>query len=157
MRIRLLGIGTKMPSWVDEGVAEYQKRMPRECTLEVVELPLGNKGRERDPPTAMRKEAESLRGALRPQDHIVALEVRGKPWTTEQLGEQLGTWMQSGRDVALLVGGPDGLEPELSRGASQRWSLSPLTLPHPIVRIVLAEQIYRAHSLLRGHPYHRSG
>ena len=103
----------------------------------------------------MQQEAEALRKAIRPNDHVVALAVDGKAWSTEQLSENLEGWRGLGCDVALLVGGPDGMTDEIMKLAKQRWSLSALTLPHPLVRVLLAEQIYRAWTILQGHPYHK--
>lgn len=155
MRVRLLAVGTRMPAWVTQGVEEYRKRLPRDFALEVEEIAPGQRGKNADIPRAMAQEAERLRARLRGDEHVVALEVGGKPWSTEQLAEQAEGWRLEGRDVVLLVGGPDGLEAGLSASADQRWSLSPLTLPHPLVRILLAEQLYRAWTLMVGHPYHR--
>ncbi|MFO8045829.1 MAG: 23S rRNA (pseudouridine(1915)-N(3))-methyltransferase RlmH [Halomonas sp.] len=155
MRVRLLAVGTRMPAWVNEGVEEYRKRLPRDFTLEVEEIAPGQRGKNADIPRAMAQEAERIRARLRGDEHVVALEVAGKPWSTEQLAEKAEAWRFAGRDVVLLVGGPDGLEAGLSVAADQRWSLSPLTLPHPLVRILLAEQLYRAWTLMVGHPYHR--
>ncbi|MBB3332207.1 23S rRNA (pseudouridine1915-N3)-methyltransferase [Halomonas campaniensis] len=155
MRVRLLAVGTRMPAWVTQGVEEYRKRLPRDFALEVEEIAPGQRGKNADIPRAMALEAERIRARLRGDEQVVALEVGGKAWSTEQLAEQAEAWRLEGRDVALLVGGPDGLEPGLSAAADQRWSLSPLTLPHPLVRILLAEQLYRAWTLMVGHPYHR--
>lgn len=155
MKVRLLAVGTRMPAWVTQGVEEYRKRLPRDFALEVEEIAPGQRGKNADIPRAVAQEAERIRARLRGDEHIVALEVGGKPWSTEQLAEQAEGWRLEGRDVVLLVGGPDGLEPGLSAAADQRWSLSPLTLPHPLVRILLAEQLYRAWTLMVGHPYHR--
>ncbi|WP_027962269.1 23S rRNA (pseudouridine(1915)-N(3))-methyltransferase RlmH [Halomonas halodenitrificans] len=155
MRVRLLAVGTRMPAWVTEGVEEYRKRLPRDFALEVEEIAPGQRGKNADLARAMASEAERIRARLRGNEHLVALEVGGKAWSTERLAEQAENWRLAGRDVALLVGGPDGLAPELSAAADQRWSLSPLTLPHPLVRILLAEQLYRAWTLMVGHPYHR--
>ncbi|PWV74899.1 MULTISPECIES: 23S rRNA (pseudouridine(1915)-N(3))-methyltransferase RlmH [Halomonas] len=155
MRVRLLAVGTRMPAWVTEGVEEYRKRLPRDFALEVEEIAPGQRGKNADIPRAIAQEAERIRARLRGDEHVVALEVGGKPWSTEQLATHAEAWRLDGRDVALLVGGPDGLEPGLSAAADQRWSLSPLTLPHPLVRILLAEQLYRAWTLMVGHPYHR--
>ncbi|MGJ7460650.1 23S rRNA (pseudouridine(1915)-N(3))-methyltransferase RlmH [Halomonas sp. MA07-2] len=155
MRVRLLAVGTRMPAWVTEGVEEYRKRLPRDFPLEVEEIAPGQRGKNADIPRAMAQEAERIRARLRGDEHVVALEVGGKPWSTEQLAEQAEAWRLAGSDVVLLVGGPDGLEAGLSTAADQRWSLSPLTLPHPLVRILLAEQLYRAWTLMVGHPYHR--
>lgn len=155
MRIRLLAVGTRMPPWVTQGVEEYRKRLPRDFSLDVEEIAPGQRGKNADIPRAMAVEAERIQARLRGDEHVVALEVGGQPWSTERLAQEAEAWRLDGRDVALLVGGPDGLEPALSAAADQRWSLSPLTLPHPLVRILLAEQLYRAWTLMVGHPYHR--
>ncbi|GAA0621537.1 23S rRNA (pseudouridine(1915)-N(3))-methyltransferase RlmH [Halomonas beimenensis] len=155
MRVRLLAVGTRMPDWVTRGVEEYRKRLPRDFPLEVEEIAPGARGKNADTRRAVSQEAERIRARLRGDEHLVALEVGGKAWSTEQLARQAEDWRLEGRDVALLVGGPDGLDPSLSASADQHWSLSPLTLPHPLVRILLAEQLYRAWTLMVGHPYHR--
>ncbi|GEK48134.1 ribosomal RNA large subunit methyltransferase H [Bisbaumannia pacifica] len=155
MRLKVLAVGQKMPAWVEAGVAEYRKRLPRDFALEIIEIAPGSRGKNSDPARAIAQEAARIRERLKGNEHLVALEVEGKPWSTEQLAGEAEGWRQEGRDVALLVGGPDGLAPSLSASAQQRWSLSPLTLPHPLVRILLAEQLYRAWTLLVGHPYHR--
>ncbi|MCS2609403.1 23S rRNA (pseudouridine(1915)-N(3))-methyltransferase RlmH [Halomonas dongshanensis] len=155
MKIRLLAVGTKMPAWVEEGVETYRKRLPRDFSLEIEEIALGQRGKNADVAKARAQEAQRIRDRLRGDEFIVALEVKGKAWTTEQLAFEAGEWRMLGRDVVLLVGGPDGLAPELSAMADRKWSLSALTLPHPLVRILLAEQLYRAWTLLVGHPYHR--
>lgn len=155
MRIHLIAVGTRMPEWVNEGYREYARRLPPECALELREIPLGKRGKNADIQRLRQQEGEKMAAAIPKGAATVALEVKGKPWSTEQLSQQLGRWLADGRDLALLVGGPDGIDPDLSRRADQRWSLSPLTLPHPLVRVVVAEQLYRAWSLLNGHPYHR--
>lgn len=155
MKIYLIAVGTKMPGWVGDGVDEYRKRLPRECLLELVEIPMAKRGKNADIPRLMRQEGERIAQAIPKGCRVVTLEVEGKGWTTPQLAGRLEQWLGDGRDVALLVGGPDGLDAETRRLADERWSLSNLTLPHPLVRIVVAEQIYRAWSLIQGHPYHR--
>ncbi|QEM81491.1 23S rRNA (pseudouridine(1915)-N(3))-methyltransferase RlmH [Halomonas binhaiensis] len=155
MKVRLLAVGTRMPAWVNDGVEEYRKRLPRDFSLEIEEIAPGHRGKNADVARAIAQEAERIETRLKGDEHIVALEVLGKAWTTEHLAQEADAWRMEGRDVVLLVGGPDGLSSELSARAHQRWSLSPLTLPHPVVRIVLAEQLYRAWTLMVGHPYHR--
>lgn len=155
MKLKLLAVGTRMPDWVERGVEEYRKRLPRDFTLEIHEIPPGARGKNADVARAVALEGERMRERLRGNEYCVALEVDGQPWSTERLSTEADRWRLAGRDVALLVGGPEGLEPGLSASADQRWSLSPLTLPHPLVRILLAEQLYRAWTLLVGHPYHR--
>jgi len=156
MQIHLIAVGEKMPRWVQEGFNEYAKRLPAECALRLVEVPAGKRGKNADIARIMRDESSRLLAAVPKGATLVALEVDGKRWSTEQLAEQLDGWMNSGQDLALLVGGPDGLTDEVRAAAQRHWSLSPLTLPHPLVRVVLAEQLYRAWSILRNHPYHRA-
>lgn len=155
MKIRLIAVGTKMPAWVSAGFHEYQKRLPRELTLELVELSLGQRSKHQPTERAIRQEGDAMLAALGKGEHVVALEVQGKAWSTPQLAAQLTDWQMQGQSVALLVGGPDGLDERCLELAQQTWSLSPLTLPHPLVRVVLAEQLYRAWSLNQGHPYHK--
>jgi len=156
MQIHLLAVGEKMPAWVQDGFSEYAKRLPHACRLTLKEIPPGRRGKNADVERAMQDEAERIEAALPQGVRIVALDVTGKSWSTQRFSMELGAWMQDGRDVALLIGGPDGLHPSILARAEQRWSLSPLTFPHPLVRVVVAEQIYRAWSLLNNHPYHRA-
>jgi 23S rRNA (pseudouridine1915-N3)-methyltransferase len=144
-----------MPAWVDTGYREYAKRLPPECRLDLVEIDPGHRGKGASPDVARRIEGERMLAQLPKGAQVVALDVRGRSWSTEELARQLAAWMADGRDLALLVGGPEGLAEPCVERADLRWSLSPLTFPHPLVRVILAEQIYRAWSLLRGHPYHR--
>ncbi|UUA74792.1 23S rRNA (pseudouridine(1915)-N(3))-methyltransferase RlmH [Cellvibrio sp. QJXJ] len=158
MRIRIIAVGTKMPDWVEQGYAEYAKRMPRDVTVEMLELPLAQRGKNTDIATAMAKEGEAMLAAIEKGgkgEQVIALDVKGKPWSTEQLAENLASWKMSGFNYCLLIGGPDGLAPECLALASVKWSLSPLTLPHPLVRILVIEQLYRACSILQNHPYHK--
>jgi len=155
MKARLISVGERMPGWVADGFAEYARRLSRELPLELVELPLGNRGRNRDPARAIAEEGSAVLAALPRDAHVVALDGRGKPWSSEQLAEQLARWRMLGRDLAILIGGPDGHAPEVLARADQCWSLGPLTLPHMLVRLIVAEQLYRATTILAGHPYHR--
>lgn len=155
MRIRIIAIGTKMPDWVEAGYAEYAKRMPRDLTVEMVELPLAVRSKNSDIQKAMEKEGEAMLATIGKGEQVIALDVKGKPWSTEQLAENLASWKMSGDNFCLLIGGPDGLAPAMLQLASIKWSLSPLTLPHPLVRILLIEQLYRASSILQNHPYHK--
>lgn len=156
MRLKLVCVGQKMPGWVTEGFQEYARRMPRELPLELTEIPMAHRGKNPDISRLMRQEADAILGATSGSDRVVALEVEGRPWSTEKLALQLENWQLEGRDVSFLVGGPDGLHDDCRRRADQQWSLSPLTLPHPLVRILLAEQLYRAWTITRNHPYHRA-
>ena len=156
MKIKLLAVGTKMPSWVSDGFSEYAKRLPRDMSLELVELPLGARGKNADIQKAIQKESDAILAQIGKQDHVIALEVKGHNWSTEALAENMERWQMNGQTVVLLVGGPDGLSDACRSRANQQWSLSALTLPHPIVRVILSEQIYRAWSVTQNHPYHRS-
>lgn len=156
MQIHLIAVGDKMPPWIQQGYEEFAKRLPAECTLRLVEIPAGRRGKNADIARILRDESRRQLAAVPKGARVIALEVRGKTWSTEQLSEELGGWLQHGRDVALLVGGPDGLDAEARAAAQQQWSLSALTLPHPLVRVLVAEQLYRAWSILQNHPYHRA-
>ncbi|HEX7029843.1 MAG TPA: 23S rRNA (pseudouridine(1915)-N(3))-methyltransferase RlmH [Gammaproteobacteria bacterium] len=155
MKIRVLAAGQKMPAWVTEGWNEYATRMPPECRLELLELPLAQRAKSRPVERAVQEEGERMLAALG-SEQLIALDVRGKAWSTGQLSAELSGWLQGGRDIALAIGGPDGLSDAVLERAERRWSLSPLTLPHPLVRVIVAEQLYRAMSILKNHPYHRA-
>ncbi|MGB0663512.1 MAG: 23S rRNA (pseudouridine(1915)-N(3))-methyltransferase RlmH [Pontibacterium sp.] len=155
MKIRLIAVGSKMPAWVTDGFNEYKKRLPSDMALELVEIPLGHRGKNADTARAMAQEGDAMLAAIGKGDRVIALEVLGKSWSTEKLADTLADWRMDGHNVSLLVGGPDGLDPRCSAQADVKWSLSALTLPHPFVRVILAEQLYRAHTILAGHPYHK--
>ncbi|MDP2878874.1 MAG: 23S rRNA (pseudouridine(1915)-N(3))-methyltransferase RlmH [Sulfuricella sp.] len=155
MKLLILAVGHKMPAWVNEGFAEYAKRMPREARIELVEIKpekrVGGKTREQ----VYEAEQSRIEAAL-PADCVrVVLDEHGKDWSTLELAGELKDWMRGGRDVAFVIGGADGLHPEVKRQANRLWSLSRLTLPHGLVRVVLAEQLYRAVTVIQNHPYHR--
>ncbi len=156
MRLRLVCVGQKMPAWVNEGYAEYARRFPPEMKLFLDEIPLAQRGRNSDVSRAIRQEGERMLSHLSEGERVIALEERGRSWSTMALAEEMERWRTDGRDVAFLVGGPDGLAEPCRARAEQRWSLSPLTLPHPLVRVLVAEQLYRAWSITQNHPYHRA-
>ena len=156
MKIHLLAVGTRMPDWVKTGYAKYAGRMPRECALNLIEIPVGPRGQHPDIARIVRVESERLLAAVPSGSRLVALDERGQESSTVELAGQLAGWLREGRDVSLLVGGPDGLDAACRDRAERLWSLSRLTLPHPLVRVVVAEQLYRAWSLLHNHPYHRA-
>jgi len=155
MRITLYAVGNKMPAWVAQGFNEYSRRFPRDMSFHLVEIPPGKRGKNADICRILEKEGELMLAAIPKGCRIVTLEIEGKPWTTPQLAKQLQKWQIDSRDVALLVGGPEGLAPACIQASEHKWSLSPLTLPHPMVRVVLAESLYRAWSINNNHPYHR--
>ncbi len=154
MKIQLVAVGTKMPKWVTTGFEEYQRRFPKDIPFELVEIPAGKRGKNADIKRILDQEGNTMLNACG-RNRIVTLDIPGKPWTTEQLAQQLEIWKNDGRDVSLLIGGPEGLSSECKQRAEQSWALSPLTLPHPLVRVVVAESLYRAWSLTTNHPYHR--
>ena len=156
MKAKLIAVGERAPSWVAEGFAEYQKRLSHGLPLELVEVAPGIRGKGRDAVRATFDEGQRVIAAYPKNACIIALDGRGKLHTSEQLAQRLEFWRQQGRDLVFLIGGPEGHSPEVMASASETWSLGPLTLPHMLVRLVLAEQIYRAQSLLSNHPYHRA-
>ena len=155
MKIRLIAVGSKMPAWVETAFKTYAQRLPRDCQLELIEIPAAKRTRNQLASKWMEKEGELIQKAIEPSDWVVALDVEGHSWSTQKLAQQITNWQSKGCNVALLVGGPDGLSPECLKRANQRWSLSALTLPHSMVRVVLSEAIYRAWSVTVNHPYHR--
>lgn len=155
MRIHLLAVGRRMPDWVQAGFAEYSRRLPAECSLHLQEIEPGRRSKSQSPARAQAEEAGHLLGAVPGGARVIALEERGKSMTSMKLAAQMQDWLQDGRDVALLVGGADGLTDACRQRADWQWSLSDLTLPHGMVRVLVAEQLYRAWSILNNHPYHR--
>ena len=155
MQIHIIAIGTRMPGWVEQGYAEYTRRMPPECRVQLHEINAGKRGKNADIARLTEQEGQRMLAAIPKNTQVIALDVLGRSWSTEKLAAQMSQWMQSGQDMTLLVGGPEGLSEECRKRGQAGWSLSPLTLPHPLVRIVLAEQLYRASSILKGHPYHK--
>lgn len=155
MRIRLIAVGSKMPGWVEEGWREYVKRLPSEIQLELVEIPLVTRKKNSDVKRLIQQEGDAMLAKAQPGERIVTLEVNGKAWSSEQLAGELERWKLDARTVNLMIGGPEGLAPQVQARSEQQWSLSPLTLPHPLVRIVVGEQLYRACTILSGHPYHK--
>ncbi|WP_194756008.1 23S rRNA (pseudouridine(1915)-N(3))-methyltransferase RlmH [Aliidiomarina indica] len=155
MRLQLIAVGNKMPGWISEGYHEYAKRMPPELPLDLTEIVPGKRSKKADVQRLTVQEGEKVLAAIKPGTHVVALEVQGKPWDTHKLAQRMQQWQLNGQDVAFLVGGPEGLSADCKARANEMWSLSPLTLPHPMVRVIIAEALFRAWSLLNNHPYHR--
>ncbi len=155
MKLRILAVGTRMPGWVDEAWHDFAKRMPREMPLELVEIKAEPRTTGKPPAILMAAEANRLRAALSGRCRKVMLDERGDNLTTQALAQRLETWLGAGEDVAIVIGGPDGLDADFKKEADETLRLSSLTLPHALVRVILAEALYRAASVLKGHPYHR--
>ena len=156
MKARLVAVGERAPAWVAEGFAEYRKRLSHWLPLDLVEIEPGLRGKGRDTARATADEGARVLAALPKSVHVVALDVGGRAWSSEELAQRLQHWRNGGRDLALLIGGPEGHAGEVLAAADERWSLGPLTLPHMLVRLVVAEQLYRAAALLANHPSHRA-
>jgi 23S rRNA (pseudouridine1915-N3)-methyltransferase len=155
MRLVLVAAANRQPAWVDEGFAEYARRLRGGYSLELKQVPLARRG-AKAPAAAVEREGERLLAAVPGGARLVALDERGFVWSTDELAARLSSWQRLGAPVCFLVGGPDGLSPACLARADERWALSRLTLPHGLVRIVVAEALYRAWSVLGGHPYHRA-
>lgn len=156
MKLLIVAVGAKMPSWVNDAFEEYAKRMPREARIELVEIKPASRTEGKPVDAVMEAEAERIAAALPPGCEVIALDERGKNPSTVELAEMFGQWLTGGRDVAFVIGGADGLHASIKARAARLMSLSRMTLPHGLARVLLAEQLYRAMSLLKGHPYHRA-
>ena len=155
MRIHILAVGDRMPEWVETGYAEYAKRLPRECRLVLHEIPAGKRGKNADLARLTADEGQRLLAAVPKGARVIAFDRAGRELDTDGLAAALRTQLGRGSDLALLIGGPEGLSDECLAAADERWSLSRLTFAHPVVRVVLAEQLYRAWSIIGNKPYHR--
>lgn len=155
MKLTIIGVGSKMPAWVEQGYNEYVKRLPRELTPKLIELPLAARSKTSNVEKTRESEGQQILSTIDKDDRAIMLDVLGRSFATEKLAEKLQQWQMDGRNVALVIGGPDGLSQACLERADERWSLSPLTLPHPLVRVLLAEQLYRAWTITQHHPYHK--
>ncbi|WP_250464255.1 MULTISPECIES: 23S rRNA (pseudouridine(1915)-N(3))-methyltransferase RlmH [unclassified Caballeronia] len=156
MKLVILAVGHKMPDWITNGFDEYAKRMPPELRIELKEIKPEQRSSGRNAESVMAAEKQRIEAALPKNARVIALDERGRDWTTMQLANALPAWQQDGRDVAFVIGGADGLAPEVKARAKLMLRISSLTLPHGMVRVLLAEQLYRAWSITQNHPYHRA-
>lgn len=154
MKLNIISVGHKMPAWVESACAEYLKRMPRELETRIVEIKPDKRASGKNSDVVQEAEARRILEAVG-RDYLVALDEHGQAATTMQLADKLQGWQAMGRDISLVIGGADGLHPQLKAQAQWLFSLSKLTMPHGMVRVMLVEQLYRAHTVLSGHPYHR--
>lgn len=157
MRLKVVAVGARLPEWQQQGFREYARRLPRELRPQLVEIPAAKRGKSTPTAQAIGKESERMLAALGRDDYVVALDRPGTQLDTESLAGVLQGWLGSGRDVAMLIGGADGLSEDCRARADLSWSLSALTFPHGMVRVMVAEQLYRAWSIVSNHPYHRGG
>lgn len=155
MRIRVLAVGTRMPTWVTTGVDDYQRRLPRDFSVEWIDIPPA-KSQGEPVPKLMAKEAAAIKRQLKSGERLVVLDVAGRLLGTDAIAVNVAQWQQSGGSAAVVIGGPDGTDPSLLAQADLCWSLGRITMAHPLVRVVLAEQLYRVWSIIAQHPYHRS-
>lgn len=156
MPLQIIAVGTKMPAWVTDGTTEYTKRMPAQRALQWVEVRTETRNKNDSIERCLNREAERIQAALPAGGYLVLLDETGSRCTTENLSEHLQQWQELGKPVSLVIGGPDGVHQSIKQQSNQRLRLSDLTLPHPLVRVLLAEQLYRASTILDNHPYHRA-
>ncbi len=155
VKLHIVAVGKQLPDWINTGVVDYLQRFSSALRCELVEIPAEKRTKNGTAAQYKQQEAQRILAKI-PDDHfVIALDVQGQMWDTPQLAKQMEKWMIDGRDVSLLIGGPDGLDQRCLDRADAKWSLSALTFPHGLVRIMLAEQLYRAWSVLNNHPYHR--
>lgn len=152
----LIAVGSRMPAWVISGYQEYAQRLTQECVLQLIEIAPAKRAKTADTAKILREESERIRAAIPKGSLVVVLDERGQELSTRELSDELSRWLSSGCDIALIAGGADGLAADCKSLADKQWSLSRLTLPHPLVRVLVAEQLYRAWTLLHNHPYHRA-
>lgn len=155
MSIQLIAVGDKMPAWITAGFINYQKRLVKPYQLTLTEIPLNKSHRPHAIKQALEKEASAMLAHIPKQAYCIALSLEGKQYTTEKLAQKMPTWLHQAHEIALLIGGPEGLHQRCLARADTQWSLSELTFPHPLVRIMVAEQLYRAMSIIQHHPYHK--
>lgn len=155
MHIRLVAVGDKQPSWVDAAFKEYADRLPRQWKFRLDVIATAQRSKTAPPSAAMQAEGQKIVANIRSGEFVVLLDERGKALSSRDLGERLTDWQSAGRDLCFLIGGPDGVSDECAARADFRWSLSKMTLPHGLARVLFSEQLYRAWTLTQGHPYHR--
>ncbi len=156
MEVTLLAIGTRMPKWIEDGYAEYAKRLGRDCKLTLKEIPSPRRSNSEDSASICKKEGELLLAAVPKCTYVIALDEHGKLQSTQSIADKFRKLRENSQSLVLMIGGADGLSDQVLQHCKEQWSLSRLTFPHAMVRVIIAEQIYRSFSLLNSHPYHRS-
>jgi len=155
MKIHLIAIGKKMPDWINSGYTEFSKRMPPELQINLIEITPSIRNKTTPIEKNIKEEGERIKSAIPTNSILIVLDEKGKNFSSIDLSRKMENWLPMGQDIALIIGGADGIDPEIKQQADEKWSLSSFTLPHALVRVVVAEQLYRAWSILKGHPYHR--
>lgn len=155
MKVKIFAVGTRMPSWVEEGVKDFSQRIRPMLNVDLIEIPMAKRSKATSVGKLKTEEAEAIERRLKGNEKLVVLDVKGKPFSTPKLASFIEDWQMQGQDVAILIGGPDGLDPRFLTPKQTKLSLSELTMPHPLVRLLLIEQIYRALAINANHPYHR--
>lgn len=155
MKLNLVAVGISMPSWVTQGFVEYQRRFPKHMPLNLIEIPNLKRGKNSEIKKIIESESQAILKAIPENGHLVILDIPGKQYDTPELAKKLNQWQNIGKDVYIVIGGPEGLSDQIKQTAHESISLSKLTLPHPIVRVIFAEALFRAWSLNNNHPYHR--
>ncbi len=155
MKIHLIAVGKKMPEWVNAGFSEFSKRMPPELQINLIEIPPSVRNKATPIEKNIKEEGERIQSAIPNNSKLIVLDEKGKDFSSIALSKEMESWLPMGQDISIVIGGADGIDPVIKQQADEKWSLSSLTLPHALVRVVVAEQLYRAWSIMKGHPYHR--
>ena len=155
MKVHLIAVGKKMPDWINTGYAEFSKRMPPELQINLIEVTPSTRNKSTPIEKNIKEEGEHIQSAIPANSRLIVLDENGKHFSSIDLSKKMEDWLPMGQDIVLVIGGADGIDPMIKQQADERWSLSSFTLPHALVRVVVAEQLYRAWSILKGHPYHR--
>ena len=155
MRIHLIAVGKKMPEWINSGYAEFSKRMPAEMQINLIEISPSVRNKSTTTEKNIKEEGERIQSAIPSNSRLIVLDEKGKNFSSIDLSKKMEAWLPMGQDISIVIGGADGIGPPIKKQADETWSLSSLTLPHALVRVVITEQLYRAWSILKGHPYHR--
>ncbi len=155
MKVHLIAIGKKMPEWINSGYAEFSKRMPPELQIDLIEITPSVRNKTTATEKNIKEEGKRIQSAIPANSRLIVLDEKGKNFSSIALSKKMESWLPMGQDIVLVIGGADGIDPKIKQQADEKWSLSSFTLPHALVRVVVAEQLYRAWSILKGHPYHR--
>jgi len=155
MKVHLIAVGKKMPAWINTGYAEFSKRMPPELQINLIEVTPSTRNKSTPIEKNIKEEGELIQSAIPTNSKLIVLDEKGKNFSSVDLSKKMEDWLPMGQDIVLVIGGADGIDPMIKQQADEKWSLSSFTLPHALVRVVVAEQLYRAWSILQGHPYHR--